>query len=240
MKKKYDVRDEKNRHIRPLFFKYIDGYKGYRDGYYIYVEEAQEFVKQGMVESYRDAKEIKDGRENVIIERGRMSYLRHETSMDYLELCINKFRCYQRRTQPKKFADILVPADQLCGQVWYPQVRRILETVREAIANMTAVWMKNDWSMRDKRRIANEIRQECTDYVCNVKMGEKTMRYLVECIESKDCSDISRFLFQILFGTPNKEFYQLIAKSRTPIYCLQEDEHGDILIYDFRYLKVPA
>ena len=25
LKKKYDVRDKKNRHIRPLFFKYIDG-----------------------------------------------------------------------------------------------------------------------------------------------------------------------------------------------------------------------
>ncbi len=36
-KEKYDVRDEKGRHIRPLFFRYIDSYKGYRDGYYIYV-----------------------------------------------------------------------------------------------------------------------------------------------------------------------------------------------------------
>ena len=35
LKKKYDVRDEKGRHIRPLFFRYIDSYKGYRDGYYI-------------------------------------------------------------------------------------------------------------------------------------------------------------------------------------------------------------
>ena len=45
LKKKYDVRDKKNRHIRPLFFKYIDGYKGYRDDYHVYIEDGEEFTK---------------------------------------------------------------------------------------------------------------------------------------------------------------------------------------------------
>ena len=91
LKKKYDVRDKKGRHVRPLFFRYIDGYKGYRDGYYIYVEEDGEYVKQGVVESYKEAQALKETG-SVMVERGRMTYQRHETSMDYLELCINKFR----------------------------------------------------------------------------------------------------------------------------------------------------
>ncbi len=240
LKKKYDVRDKKGRHIRPLFFRYIDGYKGYRDGYYIYVEEDGEYIKQGVVESYKEAKALKETG-SVMIERGRMTYQRHETSMDYLELAINKFRTKSPTKKPKKFSDVLISSDNLYGQVWYPQVNRIIDMVRETKSSIAAIWSNDDGlSNKRKRDLAEEIRQECIDYVCNIKIGEKTMRHIVELIDSKDCEDISRFLFGILFGTPNEEFYKLIELSKSPIYKLQEDQYGDVVIYDFRYKRVVA
>lgn len=238
LKKKYDVRDEKGRHIRPLFFRYIDSYKGYRDGYYIYVEEDGEYIKQGVVESYREAQAIKE-KASVMIERGRMTYQRHETSMDYLELAINKFRTKSAKKKPKKFSDILVSSDNLHGQVWYPQVNRIIDMVRETKKSIAAIWSNDDGlSNKKKRDLAEEIRQECIDYVCNIKIGEKTMRYIVGLIDSKDYVDISRFLFGILFGVPNEEFYKLIELSKTSIYKLQENQCGDVMIYDFCYKRV--
>ena len=238
LKKKYDVRDKKGRHIRPLFFRYIDGYKGYRDGYYIYVEEDGEYIKQGVVESYKEAQVLKETG-SVMVERGRMTYQRHETSMDYLELCINKFRSKTLRKKQKRLSDILISSDKLCGQVKYPQVNRIINVVREAKSHISLVWSTDDGlSNRKKRNIAEEIRQDCIDYVCNTKFGEKTMRYLVGLVDSKEYSDISRFLFGILFGEPNEEFYKLIESSKGDIYKLQECNMGDIQIYDFRYKRV--
>lgn len=240
LKKKYDVRDKKGRHIRPLFFRYIDGYKGYRDGYYVYVEEDGEFIKQGVVESYKEAKVLKES-ENVIVERGRMTYQRHETSMDYLELAINKFRTKSPKKKLKKFSDILISSDSLYGQVWYPQVNRIIDMVRETKNSIAAIWSNDDGlSNKRKRDVAEELRQECIDYVCNIKIGEKTMRHIVELIDSKDCADISRFLFSILFGEPNEEFYKLIELSKAPVYKLQENQYGDVVIYGFHYKRVLA
>ena len=110
-----------------------------------------------------------------MIERGRMTYQRHETSMDYLELAINKFRTKSAKKKPKKFSDILVSSDNLHGQVWYPQVNRIIDMVRETKKSIAAIWSNDDGlSNKKKRDLAEEIRQECIDYVCNIKIGEKT------------------------------------------------------------------
>ena len=162
-----------------------------------------------------------------MLNRGCMTYQRHETSMDYLELCINKFRSRTIRKKPKSFSDILISTDKLCGQVKYPQVNRIINAVREAKSAISLVWSTDDGlSNRKKRNIAEDIRQDCT------------MRYLVGLIDSKEYSDISRFLFGILFGQPNEEFYKLIELSKGNVYKLQECSTGDIQIYDFHYKQV--
>lgn len=239
LKKKYDVRDNKNRHVRPLLFKYIDGYKGYRDEYYIYEQEDDEIVKRCVLDKYKDARELKEGNDNIIIERGRMSYKRHETSMDYLELWINKFRTYQSRKGLLKLSELLIPKSELYGQVHYPQVHRIIDTVRSAKVEISSIWNTDDGlDKRRKRNRAEEIKQKCVDYVNNTKIGERSMHYLISLIDSKDYSDISRFLFSILFGSPNEEFYKLILVNKECLYRLEEDDMGDIQIFDFHYKKV--
>lgn len=238
LKKKYDIRDNKGRHIRPLFFRYIDGYKGYRDGYYIYSEEDGEFVKHGVVNNFKEACEFKENK-NIVVERGRMSYKKYETSMDYLELAVNKFRTYKSNQPPKRISDILIAPEFLLGQVKYSQADRIIEIVREMKRKIASIWISDDGlPKRKKRNMAEEIRQECIDYVGNKKIGTKTMRYLVSLIDSEKYSDISRFLFSILFGTPNEEFFSLIKASNKPIAMLEECAVGEIGIFDFRYKRV--
>lgn len=239
LKKKYDVRDNKNRHIRPLFFKYIDDYKGYREGYIVYAEEDSQFVKKDVFSSYKEVLDLKKKNDNYVVERGRMSYKKHETAMDYLELCINKYRTYYHKQEQKKLSDILIPIDDLCGQVNYLQINRIIDVVRETKALIAGIWA-NDYiyPKSKKRNMAEEARQECIDYICNLKLAEKTMRHLINLIDSKKCSDVSRFLFGVLFGEPNEEFYKLIEMSKTDLYKLVEDADGDIKIYNYSYKKI--
>ena len=239
LKKKYDVRDKKNRHIRPLFFKYIDGYKGYRDGYYIYQEMDDEtFVKQRVFEKSKDAQEYKQSKDGIIVERGRMSYQKHETAMDYLERCVNKFRTYRKKEQ-KRFSEILVPIDEISGSVWYPQVHRIIDVVRETRNSISVIWSSdNGLSKRKRRNMAEEILNEAINYVKESKIGEKSMRYLISLIDSKKYSDISRFLFNILFATANEEFYRLIIKSKDKIDVISEDIEGELQIFDYHYKRI--
>ena len=238
LKKKYDLRDKKNRHIRPLFFRYIDSYKGYREGYHVYVEDDGEYFKRCVLENYKDVREIQN-QDSIVIERGRMSYQKYETSMDYLELAINKFRTCRLRKKSIAFSEILIPLEELAGQVWYPQVHRIIDCVREMKSTISSIWIAdNGLSKRQRRNSAEDVRQECIDYIRNMRCNEKTMRYLVGLIDSEENSDIARFLFNILFSDQNKEFYNVIVMSRNSICKLEESLDGDIQIYDFAYKRV--
>lgn len=242
LKRKYDQRDNKDRHIRPLFFKYIDGYKGYRDDYYIYKEtEDDGFSKCCVIEKRGDALQYKNNSDDIIhIERGRMSYQKHETAMDYLQLSINKFRtCRLSKKELLTFSECLIPMETLCGYVKYPQVEKIIENIRETKKKISSVWInENELSNRKKREISQEVRQECIDYISSLIIGQKTMRYLLSIIDKKEFSDVSKFLFDTLFGTANECFYDLIQKSQETIYRLEECENGDIDIYNFSYNKV--
>lgn len=238
LKKKYDVRDEKGRHIRPLFFKYIDSYKSYCDDYYIYIEKDGEYIKQEVIKSHKEMQVLKATGE-FLIEKGRITYRNHETSMDYLELCINKFRTYQKRWK-QPLTSILISDDRIDGQVWYPGVNRILSLVKETKSNIDSIWNNDEFSNNEKRKFSEELRQNCISYICSKRIGKKSMRYLVEQIDSEEYKRMSRFLFGILFGEPNVEFFELIEMGRTQLYKLVEDNNGNIKIYDFTYKKVPV
>ena len=155
LKKKYDVRDNKNRHVRPMFFKYIDGYKGYRDDYYIYCEEDDEFVKRCVVGTYKEAKAIKESNECVCIERGRMSYVKYSTSMDYLESCINKFKMPRKRKKPMSF--VLVDENEVDGKYSKTQETMIVNSARQLREDTKGVWGDENYSSKEKRDIERHL-----------------------------------------------------------------------------------
>lgn len=241
LKKKYDVRDKKNRHIRPLFFKYIDGYKGYRDDYHVYVEGDDEFQKLFVTDKYKEAQEIKKNSENnIVVERGRMSYLKHETSMDYLQKCINRFYVPRDKDANHGLSYMLIPIREAKGEYRIEDEQSIIDIARAAKREINSVWESKDLSKRKKREKAYEIQSKCSEELQDIQINEKTMRKLLGKLE-EEYSDVARFLFFSLLdqvrGFMLSEFHQIIAKSISPVSILREDADGDIQIYDFHYLK---
>ena len=241
LKKKYDVRDKKNRHVRPLFFKYIDGYKGYRDDYHVYVEQDDEFQKLFKTDKYKDAQTIKkESANNIVIERGRMSYLKHETSMDYLQKCINRFYVPRDKEANHGLSYMLVPISVTKGEYQKDVEQRIVETAREAKKDINSLWNDNEYTNKQKRDKANEIREKFAVVLQEIQINEKTMRRLLGKLE-EEYSDVARFLFFSLLeqvrGFMLSGFHQIIQKSVSPVNVLREDVDGDIQIYDFHYLK---
>lgn len=242
LKKKYDVRDKKNRHVRPLFFKYIDGYKGYRDDYHVYVEQDDEFQKLFKTDKYKDAQTIKkESANNIVIERGRMSYLKHETSMDYLQKCINRFYVPRDKEANHGLSYMLVPISDTKGEYQKDVEQQIVEIAREAKKDINSLWNDNEYTNKQKRDKANEIREKFAVVLQEIQINEKTMRRLLGKLE-EEYSDVARFLFFSLLeqvrGFMLSGFHQIIQKSVSPVSVLREDVDGDIQIYDFHYLKM--
>lgn len=241
LKKKYDVRDKKNRHVRPLFFKYIDGYKGYRDDYYVYVEQDDEFQKLFKTDKYKDAQTIKkESANNIVIERGRMSYLKHETSMDYLQKCINRFYVPRDKEANHGLSYMLVPISATKGEYQKDVEQQIVEIAREAKKEINSIWESTSPNKKTKRELAYEVQVKCSAALQEIQINEKTMRRLLGKLED-EYSDVTRFLFFSLLeqvrGFMLSGFHQIIQKSVSPVSILREDVDGDIQIYDFRYLK---
>lgn len=245
LKKKYDVRDQKNRHIRPLFFKYIDGYKGYRDDYHVYIEDGEEFTKLCKTDKFKEAQEIKKNSENkIIVERGRMSYKMHRTSMDYLQKCINKI--YQKKneeyigynTDSKNGLSYILK--NVSGEYKKEVEQQIIDLVKDAKKSINTVWESEEYSNRQKRELSNEIERNCAAQLQEIDVNQATLRNLFETLENEN-SDIARLLFFLLLeqvrGFMLSGFYQIIQRSVSPVSILREDAEGDIQIYDFRYLK---
>lgn len=241
LKKKYDVRDKKNRHIRPLFFKYIDGYKGYRDDYHVYVEQDDEFQKLFKTDKYKDAQTIKkESANNIVIERGRMSYQKHETSMDYLQKCINRFYVPRDKEANHGLSYMLVPISATKGEYQKEVEQQIIDIAREAKKEINSIWESTSANKKTKRELAYEVQEKCSAALQEVQVNEKTMRRLLGKLED-EYSDVTRFLFFSLLeqvrGFMLSGFHQIIQKSVSPVSILREGIDGDIQIYDFRYLK---
>lgn len=241
LKKKYDVRDKKNRHIRPLFFKYIDGYKGYRDDYHVYVEQDDEFQKLFKTDKYKDAQTIKkESANNIVIERGRMSYQKHETSMDYLQKCINRFYVPRDKEANHGLSYMLVPISATKGEYQKEVEQQIINIAREAKKEINSIWESTSANKKTKRELAYEVQEKCSAALQEIQVNEKTMRRLLGKLED-EYSDVTRFLFFSLLeqvrGFMLSGFHQIIQKSVSPVSILREDIDGDIQIYDFRYLK---
>lgn len=242
LKKKYDVRDKKNRHVRPLFFKYIDGYKGYRDDYHVYVEDGEEFTKLYKTDKFKEAQEIKKNSDNnIVVERGRMSYQMHKTSMDYLQKCINRFYVPRDKDANHGLSYMLIPISTAKGEYKRDVEEEIVEIARTAKKEINSIWNSNEYTNKQKRQQANIIREKCSVALQEIPINEKTMRKMLGRLED-EYSDVARFLFFSLLdqvrGFMLSGFHQIIQKSVSPVSILREDIDGDIQIYDFHYLKI--
>ncbi len=238
LKKKYDLRDSKGRHIRPMFFKYIDGYKGYRDDYYIYREEDDEFVKQCVVETYKEVRAMKEKDASICVERGRMSYVKFATSMDYLESCINKFKMPRKRK--KLMSYILVDESEVDGKFNQMQESQIIDSAKQLREDIKGVWGDENYSSKEKRERTIDLRSKWITSVQQIAISDKTIHHILAHLE-EDYSDIERHLFLLMMDMQNyrmrRSIYRIIQESSTPISVLSECKSGDIQIYDYLFEK---
>lgn len=171
----------------------------------------------------------------------RKNYRFHETTMDFLQHSLNSYRNPYTSASFLPFSALLVQDTYSQKSVWYPQVERILNFVRNMRTEIKAVWDGTDDGMDnfEKAALVQEIRHEYVDYIKHLQINSDTAYRLIIATEEPHNKDIARTLFYTLFSAPNQCFLDLIEQSRTPISTLYEvfDGSGDIELYGFHFRK---
>ena len=85
---------------------------------------------------------------------------------------------------------------------------------------------------------AGEIKQDCIDEVEKMSSCPATMYLILKELDNPDFRDVSRFVFEVLFGKPDEAFYTMIEDSKEDVYTLVDDPQGDITFYGFNFSKI--
>lgn len=170
----------------------------------------------------------------------KKNYRFHDTSMDYLQHCLNGNRNPNYKSETIPFSDLLKPNESR-QSVWYPQVNRILGLVRNMRDQVKAVWNSTDDGLDNEMKaiMTAEIKDECQQYIKAIHLNPNTAYRLLLAIEDPANKDISRSLFSMLFSIPNDNFVSLLEERREPLQGIVQTDAGIIEIYGRRYRKVP-
>lgn len=171
----------------------------------------------------------------------KKNYLCHDTAMDYLERRINR---YQRQrladSQYKgslKLSDILDSSDYSVRNIYYDQIERVFNLITDTLAEVKAIY-SSDMTPQEKASQAFEHRQQCVEYIGNLKFNASTMICMLRRLETRPYRKIYRLAFNILFGYPNSSFFEVILQNAEKLPVLLEVPNGDIQLYDFTFSKV--
>ena len=174
-----------------------------------------------------------------------IKYRYFKTSMDYLQKIIASHNFRQARAYKQEiipFMDIVkkpnVPhATGYC----YTQKEKVIDIVRSAKEDIRKMYVDYDTKKKDEKQLIykqnTERRQECIEEIEKITNSPSVMYVILKELDNKEYKDVSRFMFEVFFGKPNESFFKLIEDSKEDIYQLQENEDGDIQLYDFKFIK---
>lgn len=183
--------------------------------------------------------------ENGYALSNNICYKYFKTPMDYLQKIISSYNFKKGREQKKNFIPLMdivkEPHSSLHQGYYHNQKNRIIDIIRDTKKSITSLYIDYNNKSKEEKGIIKtqvaDIRQECVEYIDCISSSESIMYLLLKDIDKKDNKDISRFVFEILFGTPNKAFFTMILNSKEDLCELVEWKNGDIKLYDYTFYK---
>ena len=207
LKKKYKITDDE-RTVKPLFFKMITLENGF---------------------SLSD----------------KVRYKQFNTSMDYLQKIISRFNFREGREQKRDiipFMEIVkAPSSNIRQGYYYREKERIVQAVRAAKEERRKLFANYDTLSKEDRedvwKMAGNIKQDCIEEVACMSNCPATMYLVLKELDNPEYRDVSRFVFEVLFGRPDEAFFTMIKDSKEDVYTLVEGD-GDINFYGINFQKV--
>lgn len=76
------------------------------------------------------------------------------------------------------------------------------------------------------------------DFVNRTRMNNSTIACLLRKIEEPENAEIYKDIMRVFFTSGAKHFRRFLIDSEDSVPILQEDYHGDIILYDYFFKKV--
>ena len=175
-------------------------------------------------------------------------YKYFNTSMDYLQKIISRFNFREGRECKRSVVPFMSIVKEPSGNYsrqgyYYKQRDKIISIIRAAKEEKHKLFTGYDTMSQSEKesvwRYAGEIKQDCIEEVERLSSCPATMYLVLKDLDSPDCRDVAKFVFEVLFGRPDEAFFTMILNSKEEVYTLVEDDDGELEFYGFRFSKVP-
>lgn len=185
--------------------------------------------------------------ENGFALSDKIKYRYFKTSMDFLQKIIGKFHFREGRDKRKDVLPFMSMVKQPSGTIqhsyYYAQKDKIIDTIRISKEEIKRLYAGYDEMAPEERSSArnqaSEIKQACVEEIEKMSSTPSTMYLVLRELDNPDLRDVSRFVFEVLFGRPDQAFFTMIKESRENVFTLEENADGDIDFYGYKFSKVP-
>ena len=172
-------------------------------------------------------------------------YRQFETSMDYLQRAIDKFRADKIEVKNLPFCEIIKPMDidwSKVGTSPYVKANQIVSIIKDFRNSIQKLYYDYQAkSKEEKVEITKEvsfIRQKCIDEIQNKRYTEVELYVLLKEIDKERNSGYARTIFDTLFATGNKDLYDIIRTESDSIYKItKKTNENSVNLFDYPYFK---
>lgn len=172
-------------------------------------------------------------------------YRQFETSMDYLQKAIDKFRADKIEAKNLPFCEIIKPVDVDWNNVSSQQRNKVgilINKIKEMREMIKRLYVDYGNKTKDEKKLvvkeAGEIRSVCVDYISNIHLNDVEMYMLLREIDKDRNAGFARTIFDTLFATGNVALYEMIRNHSGEQYKIsKKTNENSIKLFDYEYFK---
>lgn len=174
-----------------------------------------------------------------------IAYRYFDTPMDYLQKIINSTNYRHARAHKLElipFMDVVRAPETTVKSGYYgAQKSKTIELIRSYKEKIKRIYVgydeKDKQTKASIREEAAMCKRECIDVIDKLSAHEYLMYIILKDLEEKENRDIKSLMFEVLFGKPNETFMKMIAASKEPICCIEEDKDGNETYYGIKFSR---
>ena len=187
---------------------------------------------------------------NITLENGytvnpNHYYRQFETSMDYLQKAIKKFRADKIEVKNLPFCEILKPTTidwSVIGAKEKRKINGVIDNIKSMRCTIQSMYCNYATKSKEEKKEINksveEIREKCISQISNIYLTENEMYVLLKEIDKDRNAGYSRTIFDTLFATGNKTLYNAIRNNSNCLYKItKKTNENSILLFDCVYFK---
>lgn len=168
-------------------------------------------------------------------------YKEFDTSMDYLQKVISKFRNRKTIDEFCKFSDIIDLTDYNYNNRHKTLCDEIIKKVINCKKYKDKIWKtRTDLNNQEKFILCNDSELELMNYINELLISKNSAIYLLKLLDNKKYSTIKNLLFKIIFNSKQVIFWEVLKKSDSDMNTLKYNVDGDIVLYGLKFTKIPS